>query len=238
MKLLYCFLLTTFSVYSFGQTTSPKKDTPDINHFLPAHSSVEKEFKLDFEGDGIDEIAFSYRINGPKTEESILNLDSTDGNSGIKILKFSNLIGWHVIYEEKTLTGNGVGVYSAPYIEKILNTSNKKEAVLVITDVSGAGAAQFWHLVASVNDTILELDSSPIRKKVFAERQCNDMGYNHVGFENNLVVEKQPCSPIGSCRICFEKPTFEMRFRFTDNAIEIVSVKEIEKASDKKARTK
>ncbi|MBM2817640.1 MAG: hypothetical protein HW401_230 [Parcubacteria group bacterium] len=214
----------------------------DIKKFLPAKAIFNKELRLDLEGDGIEEVAFSYAIP--------LNQENTDFNTGVKILKQNNLNDWQVAFEDTDRVSSGGGPKDLVNIQKVkvefnnddgglsgevgLTRSNanqifRKEAVLIILTESGAGTATRWHLLASVNDKISKLDPSLIRNRVFADLGYQDLGYNGVKIRDDFeIIETQPGYSKDAARCCPDKPSIEISFLFSGNSLELGSIKKLE----------
>ena len=214
----------------------------DIGKFLPVKAIFNKELRLDLEGDGIEEVAFSYAIP--------LNKENTDFNTGVKILKQNNLNSWQVAFEDTDRVSSGGGSKDLVGIQKVkvefnnddgglsgevgLTRSNaneiyRKEAVLIILTESGAGTATRWHLLASINDKISKLDPSLIRNRVFADLGYQDLGYNGVTLRDDFeIIETQPGYSKNAARCCPDKPSIEISFRFTGHSIELGSIKKLE----------
>jgi len=252
MRLFYPILLSLFSIHSFGQTMMTSKDSAAVKRFLPPNSELYKAFKVDLEGDGvmkqylppnsainkepkldlkredINEIVFSYTVTGPRDAEHLLILNDSDRfNSGYRVLKFSDSLGWTVVYEKKLLTGNEIGVWSAPLIEKIHNTSNRKEAVLEVAEYfPGTVSVTGWSLITSLNGKYFELDPFPIVKKVLASRNCclDNVGYDAgVTTDGTNIVASQRCSHEVECHSGWDNE-YDIQFKFTGNSIELDSV--------------
>ena len=200
-------------------TSKPQLTYPDAKTFLPSKATLNGELKLDLEGDGVNEVAIAYAI--------ALNQENNDFNTGVRILKYTDTNGWKVAFEDTDRVGNGGGAKGAVGIEKVSGLNNK-EAVLVVLTESGAGTATRWHLIASANGKISKLDPSSIRQKVLTDRGYQDWGYNGVKSTGNFVVETQPGYSKDTARCCPDKPSIEIKFRFTGNSIELDSVKELE----------
>ena len=214
----------------------------DIKKFLPVKAIFNKELRLDLEGDGIEEVAFSYAIP--------LNQENTDFNTGVKILKQNNLNSWQVAFEDTDRVSSGGGSKDLVGIQKVkvefnnndgglsgevgLTRSNaneiyRKEAVLITLTESGAGTATRWHLLASINDKISKLDPSFIRNRVFADLGYQDLGYNGVTLRDDFeIIETQPGYSKDAARCCPDKPSIEISFRFTGHSIELGLIKKLE----------
>ncbi len=121
---------------------------------------------------------------------------------------------------------NGAGVSDAIVIEKV-RSSRGAEGLLVVLKNSGAGTATDWHIVAKVGNKFLKLDSSPIRDRALKEKKYPFMGYNGVKSEGEFVIEDLPGYSPGRARCCPDRPTIEVRYRFTGSSVTLDAVKEL-----------
>ncbi len=196
---------------------------PDVKDFLPLKAILNKELKLDLEGDGINEVAFAYA--------TALNQENNYFSTGVMILKYSDSDGWKVVFEDTDRVSNGGGAKSAFNIEKVSGLNNK-EAILVVLTEAGAGTATRWHLIAFGeafgNSEISKLDPSSIKQSILTERGYQDWGYNGVKLVGSYIVETQPGYSKDTARCCPDKPSIEIKYKFTDNFIVFDSVKELE----------
>jgi len=193
--------------------------------FIPEGAELGKEINIDLDGDRVAETAFSYRY------QTVSGDYFDKGNSGVRVLKHDQIRGWSIAYEMKTVTGNGDGVWSAPEIGKVLESgkemNGRKEALLVVTEVSGAGVASFWTLVVADNGTIKDIDTSVVRKKALDTTGYMDWGYNSIRVSDSgyQVIETLPGYSKTSARCCPDKPAAEASFSFIGNQIKLDEVK-------------
>ena len=196
---------------------------PDVKTFLPPKATLNEEFRLDLEGDSVNEVAFAYA--------TALNQENNDFKIGVRILKYTDSVGWKVAFEDNDRVSNGGGAKSAVDIEKVSGLNNK-EAVLVVLTEAGAGTATRWHLLAFGeafgNSGISKIDPSSIKQSILVERGYQDWGYNSVKLIGSYIVETQPGYSKNTARCCPDKPSIEIKYKFTDNFIVFDSVKELE----------
>lgn len=218
-----------------SQTSKTNFTYPDAKKFLPSKAIFNKELRLDLEGDGVEEVSFSYAIP--------LNNENADFNTGVIILKYTDSNGWQIAFEDTDRVSNGGGPEGSVYIEKVkvyssdgdggltgagTNQIDRKEAVLVVLTEAGAGTATRWHLLSSINGKISKLDPSLIRQRVFTDLGYQDLGYNGVKSTGDFVIETQPGYSKDAPRCCPDKPSIEMSFVFTGNSIELHLIKKLE----------
>ena len=198
-----------------AQPGLPQQNPPDLRVFLPAAGVVKQELSLDFENDGVGEIALVYTL----PDES----DDVYHTTMVQVLKYSPISGWAVAFQEtesKMTTGDHLA------IERLTSLTGN-EGVVVISYHSGAGTATWWHVLASVRNKISRLDPTRVRTKVLKERGYMDWGYNGVRSKGDLVVEDLPGYSPHTSRCCPDRPSIDIRFRFTGSSIRLDSVKEL-----------
>jgi hypothetical protein len=197
------------------RTKGPRPADPDVSEFVPATAKLIKQLRVDFDVSGGIEIVLAYASDtGPNI------------TTGVRVLKYSATSGWAVVLEETDGLTNGAGASDAINIDKIRATSGI-EGVVVALHNSAAGTATMWHVLASAGNKISRLDPEPSRAKVFKHKGYQDWGYNGVTSEGSFVIESQPGYSRKTARCCPDRPSIEMRFRFTGSSIVLESVKEL-----------
>lgn len=187
---------------------------PQVRPFLPPGARIIKVLQLDFEHDGVEEMAVAYTISQPENDEV---------TTRVHVFRYQGNSQWKKIFEETAPTF-GMSSNDEIDIEKV-KSSNNKEGVVVTWITSGAGTASSWYLLASQNHKISVLDPSLIKRKVLRARGYQDNGYNSITVENNHIIDEQPGYSRHTARCCPDKPTIEIYYRFTGSSIEIDSVK-------------
>ena len=199
--------LVAFSLYLHAQ--QPSAAPPNVKRFLPADANLIKQLDADFENDGRSEIVLAY-ASDRNTWPGVA--------TGVRILKSNQDSRWTVAFEQKDFVTNGGGWVDAIDIRKV-KAATGEEAVVVILKFSGAGTATFWHLLASVNDRFTKLDATRERGGVLKRLGYQDWGYNSVATKGPFVIETQAGYSKETARCCPDRPSVEMLFRFTANAI-------------------
>jgi hypothetical protein len=197
------------------QGISPKAASvadPNVTEFLPENAKVIKELKVDFENDGVVAVVLAY---GSDTVPDV--------TAGVVVLKYG-ANGWAVNFEETDSMTNGAGASDAINIEKI-RSSGGKEGVVVVLKASGAGTSTDWHMLASVKNKILKLESTGTRDKVLKARGYVFMGYNGVTVDGNAVIESLSGYSSGTAACCPDRPSIAITSRFTGTSIKLESVK-------------
>ncbi len=219
-----CVTLSILSI-SFGQEEVLQQAAPargdiaqvDVGAFLPAGAVLVKRLNLDVGHGSGTAVALAYGLEDEKDGPYI--------HCGVRILK-KDVSGWAIAFEETDSVINGAGVSDAIVIEKV-RSSRGAEGLLVVLKNSGAGTATDWHIVAKVGNKFLKLDSSRIRDRALKEKKYPFMGYNGVKSEGEFVIEDLPGYSPGRARCCPDRPTIEVRYRFTGSSVTLDAVKEL-----------
>jgi hypothetical protein len=188
---------------------------PDVSAFLPPATVLNKELSVEFQNDGVVDIVLAYASD-----------EAPDVTAGVRVLKYGADSGWAVAFDETDFVTNGAGGTDTITIEKVRSASGR-DGVVVILKSSGAGTATEWHILASAGNKIFRLDPTRIRLKVLKDRGYEDMGYNGVTSNGDLVTENLPGYSHGRARCCPDRPSIEVRFKFIGNSIKLDSVKEL-----------
>jgi len=192
-----------------------------VTTFLPPAAVLNRELTVDFENDSVVDIVLAYVVPDERTDRRF--------TTGVRVLKYAAVSGWAVAFAEADLVDNGAGASAAITIEKVRSASGK-DGVVVILHYSGAGTATAWHVLASVRNRISRLDPAKFRANVLKNKGYQDWGYNSVTTKGDLVIESQPGYSRNTARCCPDRPSIEMRFRFTGSSIALESVKELPRA--------
>lgn len=199
------------------QTSAAKLNIPrpDVAAFLPARGVLIKQLIVDFKDDGgPNSIVLAYTIQSERDRNSY--------TAGVRILQYSTSSKWTVAFEENNFVENGGG--DAITVEKVKSSSGK-EAVVVILKTSGAGTATDWHVIAEDGHKFFQLDPTPLLDKVLKDRAYEYMGYNGVASKGDLVIEELPGYSHGSAACCPDRPSIEVKLKFTGASIQLDSVK-------------
>jgi len=147
-----------------AQPGLPQQNPPDLRVFLPAAGVVKQELSLDFENDGVGEIALAYTL----PDES----DDVYHTTMVQVLKYSPISGWAIAFQEtesKMTTGDHIA------IERLTSLTGN-EGVVVISYHSGAGTATWWHVLASVRNKILQTRPHPHKNQSPEEKGLHGLG--------------------------------------------------------------
>jgi hypothetical protein len=180
--------------------------------FTPNGAKFIREFRLDFENDGIDEIVVVYSTN---TTNGVQN------DTGFIILAHQSNNEWKVVYDQ--LPARGVGIQIS--VDSI-KAPDRTQGLFVLESEAGAGTSADWYIITK---QMKKLDRKPVLDQVLNTRGYVFMGYNEVKVMNDVVVETVPGYSKNAARCCPDKPALEISYRFTGTAIEFVSVKELAK---------
>jgi hypothetical protein len=190
---------------------------PAIAAFLPAKAVLVKQLTVDFDNDGGPaSIVLASTIRSEQ--------DPYSYEIGVRVLQYIPVSGWTVAFADSDSVASGGG--DAIDIEKI-RSSNGKEGVVVILKYSGAGTATDWHVLARVKRKFVKLNPAPVRDKALKTRGEEFMGYNDVSAKDDLVIEELPGYSRGRARCCPDKPSIEVRQKFTGTSIKVDSVKQL-----------
>jgi hypothetical protein len=141
------------------------------------------------------------------------------------VLKYRPL-GWTVAFEETDTVDNGAGPTDAIAIQKITGSSGQ-EGLVITLKWSGAGTATSWHLLVGTKNNITTLDASSLIQKALKDKGYVDNGYNGVSVQGDEVIESFPGYSANAARCCPDRPTLEIRMKFTGSSIRLDSVREI-----------
>jgi hypothetical protein len=142
---------------------------------------------------------------------------------GLRVFRQSRTSGWTVTFEEAFEKS---GANDTVTLEKVRSTSGK-EGVVVIHQVSGAGTATDWHILASAEHKLFKLDPTRIRNKVLTHRGYVDNGYNGVTSKGDLVIEDLPGYSLHQARAVPNRPSICMAFKFTGSSVRLDSVRQL-----------
>jgi hypothetical protein len=176
---------------------------------------MSKQMSVDFDGDRVPEIVQIYSV--PDASDSIYE------TSVINVLKFSPKSGWMLAYRETATIMPGADQITA----EVITGTGGKQGVAVIFYHSGAGTVTVWHVLASVDRKIANLDPAKMRAKALKSREYADNGYNGVKTKGDLIIEDLAGYTLNRARCCPNRPPLELRFQFTGRALALDSVKEV-----------
>ena len=185
---------------------------PDAKTFIPSGASFVREFKLDFESDGINEIivVFSTNVTG-----------GVQNDTGFVILARQTNKEWKGVYNQPPVRGAGIQVS----VDSI-KASDNTQGLFVLESEAGAGTSADWYIITKA---MKKLDRRPVLDQVLNTKNDVFLGYNGAKVVNNAVVEIVPGYSKSAARCCPDKPALEITYRFTGTSIEFVSVKELAK---------
>jgi hypothetical protein len=205
---------------AIGAQVSPAKLTIpplDTRAHLPARAVLVKQMQVSFDkASGADSVVLAYTVQS--------EADPNRYDAGIRVMQYRPASGWAVSYEENNGVENGGG--DALRTEKIRSASGT-EGVVVILEDSGAGTSTTWHVAAVVNGRFSVLDPTPLRDKALKKRGYPFMGYNGVSVNGDLVTEELPGYSKGRARCCPDKPSIDVKTKFTGTSIKLNSVEEL-----------
>jgi Domain of unknown function (DUF4357) len=207
--------LLAFSSFVTCLAQSSAENQLDPRAFVPSGALITKQMSVDFEGDHVTEIVQMYSV--PDASDSVYH------RAGINVLKFNLQSGWMLAYREAGTIMPGPEKITT----EVVTSSRGKQGVVVIFYHSGAGTVTVWHLLASVDGKITKLDPAKMRAKALAEREYVDNGYNRVKTKGDLIIEDFAGYTRHAARCCPNRPSLELRFKFTSRAFVLDSVEEI-----------
>jgi hypothetical protein len=197
------------------QASSAKLVIPplDTAAHLPAKAVLVQQMQVSFDkANGADSVVLAYTVQG--------EADPHRYDAGIRVMQYRPASGWAVGYEE-----NNGGGYALTM--KKVGSANGAEGVVVILEESGAGTTTDWHIIALVNGRFSVLDPTPLRDRALKKRGYSFMGYNGVSVNGDLVTEELPGYSKGRARCCPDKPSIDVRTKFTGTSIKLASVEEV-----------
>jgi len=197
-------------------TNNPPQQTsityPAGKTFIPNGAKYIREFRLDFENDGIDEIVVVYSTN---TTNGVQN------DTGFIILAHQSNKEWKVVYDQLPARGAGIQIS----VDSI-KAPDRTQGLFVLESEAGAGTSADWYIITK---QMKKLDRKPVLDQVLNTRGNVFLGYNGAKVMNDVVVETVPGYSKDAARCCPDKPALEISYRFTGTSIEFVSVKELAK---------
>lgn len=208
-------------VACLSQEGVPQQKARDARALLPPAAVIQQELSVDFENNGTTETVLLYNSADKSDKDSY--------ETGIRVARYAPGSGWATAFEEppaKLRTG-------ADWIRiEKLRSANGQQGVLVIDYHSGAGTVTAWHVLAYVRNGIAILEPAALRKKILDAREYADNGYNGVKSTGEFVVEDLTGYSIHEARCCPNRPSLEMKFKFTGNSIKVDSVEELPYGED------
>jgi hypothetical protein len=209
-------LLAQSSVPRPGGVAKSAIPAVNMEDFLPRGAANPQKFSVDFNHDGSP-------ADTVLTYESIDKKDPSDRTTSVRILHYIPGSGWKLAFENSYNVENGGGGEGISVDEII--AANGKIGLFVLLESSGAGTATSWEVVASVNGKFVSLDPADILKKVLDARGYEDWGYNTVDVKHDVIFDSQPGYSHHTARCCPDRPSIDIRVRFTGSSLELVSVK-------------
>ena len=188
---------------------------PELLKLLPDKATLIQESNVDFQDDGGVDIVVTYST--PDKQYPVLF------TLGLRVFGQSRTSGWTLTYEEAFERS---GANDTVTLENVRSTSGK-EGVVVIHQVSGAGTATDWHILASAKHRLFKLDPTRIRNKVLTNRGYVDNGYNGVTSKGALVIEELPGYSLHQARCCPNRPSISMTFKFTGSSVRLDTVSKL-----------
>lgn len=198
-----------------GNNNSPQQALivyPDAKTFIPSGASFIREFKLDFENDGIDEVVVVFSTNVTS---------GVQNDTGFVILAHQANKEWKAVYNQSPVRGAGIQVS----VDSIKASDNTR-GLFILESEAGAGTSADWYIITK---TMKKLDRRPVLDQVLNTKGNVFLGYNGAEVINDVVVETVPGYSMSAARCCPDKPALEITYRFTGTSIEFVSVKELAK---------
>jgi len=178
--------------------------------FVPNGAKFIREFRLDFENDGIDEIVVVYSLNVT---------GGVQNDTGFVILARQPNKEWEVVYNQLPIRGAGIQVNV-----DLIKASDDTQGLFVLESEAGAGTSANWHIITK---QMKRLDRKPVLDQVLNARGNVFLGYNGVKVLNDIVIETVPGYSKNAARCCPDKAALEISYRFTGASIKFVSVSEL-----------
>lgn len=107
-----------------------------------------------------------------------------------------------------------------------MKAANGMEGLVAVLYHSGAGTTTDWKLIADVDGKFIAQEAAPIRDGVLKKRNLIFSGYNGVAVKDDLIIETIPGHTRRAAACCPNKPSIEMRVRFTGTSIKLDSVEQ------------
>jgi len=206
-------ILQIASTMRFATGKRVPMQAPDISAFLPRGAGLEREINLDFENDGIPEIAFDYATKDPTDEVHQLLT--------INVLKFTPRQGWSKIYEHKVHGLNGY----FPLFESVTSAKGE-DGLLVTSSTLGPRVVSSWFVVALVENKLVTLDPMPERIEALRVRGYANQLSQAVVPKGDFIVDEFAGSTKEKVLDRWKEPILVLQFRFTGSALHLASVKQ------------
>ena len=205
-----------------------KSTGADWRSLLLTEAKVTNNISLDLSGDGVDEMAVSYTLSIPNPFTFERSISPFVDRDGLMILKKEN-DAWRIILDQQPgAPGGGNDNVDKISINKI-RAVNGKFGVEVGEEYIGANTAGNWFVLVMDGDAIKNIPSSDMRKIGLAKfgDTDEDRSYTQKIIEDDLIQETVPGYSANAARCCPDKPSVELTYRFTGNALELASAKEV-----------
>ena len=183
-------------------------EIPEVRSFLPEEATLTKQMVIDFS-------------NGREPKYVVLAYETRE-EEGFRILKPGKSKAWKLVYKEAIPVDNG----GDELILHSVKGANGTEGLVVVYYYSGAGTSTDWKVVMEANGKIITREAAPMRDAVLKKRHLVFGGYNGVVVENDLIIETIAGYSLGVARCCPDKPSIEMRVKFTGMSLSLDSVGE------------
>jgi hypothetical protein len=214
--LIFAFASVLSGLAEPGQATSGTvSQDGDIRRSLPEGAAITSKLMVNF-GNGAGPGALAVAFTLPPVY-------AVQYNAGLKILRRKGTSDWEVVYAETPSMEPG----QDELLLKKVKAQSGQEALVVVFYHSGAGTTTDWKIITAKSGRFRSVEAQPIREKVLKMRQSTFGGYNGVRVEDDVVVETIPMYSRGMARCCPDRPSIEMRVRFTGTALKLDSVREV-----------
>jgi hypothetical protein len=181
-------------------------EIPDLKSFLPEEATLTKQMTVDF-------------TNGREPVSIVIAYQGRD-EEGLRILRPDKAKAWKVVYQEANPAEPGPDELTLHPVR----AANGIEGLVVVYYHSGAGTTTDWKIIAESNSKFVTRDAAPIRDRIPKRRRLIFGGYNGVRVDHDLVIETIPGYSPGMARCCPDKPSIELRVKFTGTSIKLDTV--------------
>lgn len=203
-----CSIVITLCAAARPQSAPVKSvgESPDLKAFLPDEATLTQRMTVDF-------------TNGRGPAYLVITYQMID-EEGLRILRPDKAKKWKVAYKEADPSGQG----DDDLMLHTVKAANGQEGLVVVYYHSGAGTTTDWKVIAESNGKFITESATPIRDRVLRQRHMIFGGYNGVAVDHDLIVETIAGYSPGVARCCPDKPSIEMRVKFSGTSIKLDSV--------------
>jgi hypothetical protein len=195
---------------------------------LPDGAIVVKVVEVDFEGNGMRNLAISYAIGDAPRHHESAPMDLNAAATRLRVLRPAGPGAWTVAFDDAVAEDKAGDSLD---IQKIRSASGR-EGLVELTHAtnssavpSGISAPASWSVVAEDGGRFVVLDPGLILDKAFREEGYTDHASSIAKVERDAVVETQAGPRRSAAMCCRERPPFVISVRFTGTSLTLGSVR-------------